>query len=106
MVGSLTLVLSGIGAIDREDLIPRPVQPRSGRSCAPASQEHPRLGELAVNELGIISQEQLDQALQVQQHEQRPLGGILVSMGIITPQQLASLLETQGRRSDRWGAGR
>ncbi|MEK7486240.1 MAG: protein kinase, partial [Planctomycetota bacterium] len=53
-----------------------------------------KLGALAVH-LGFISTEQLQNALQSQQQKRQPLGQILISMGLLQPLQLDSLLLLQ-----------
>jgi hypothetical protein len=105
LLGGVTLVFSGIGAIDR----PARGGPRFAKSArrvdAKSSHVAPRLGELAVHQAGLITQQQLAEALERQQEEQRPLGGVMVSMGLITPEQLGELLTIQGQRADSWGRG-
>ncbi|AHV99326.1 MULTISPECIES: GspE/PulE family protein [Paenibacillus] len=53
-----------------------------------------RLGDLLV-ENGIISQEQLEEALVEQRKSKRKLGDLLISQGYITEQQLIEVLEFQ-----------
>ncbi|WP_238651092.1 GspE/PulE family protein [Paenibacillus piscarius] len=53
-----------------------------------------RLGDLLV-ENGIISQEQLDEALVEQRKTKRKLGDLLITQGYITEQQLIEVLEFQ-----------
>ncbi|WP_295579323.1 GspE/PulE family protein [uncultured Oscillibacter sp.] len=53
-----------------------------------------RLGDLLLN-IGLISQEQLEQALSIQRTTKKRLGTVLVDSGFITEQQLIEALELQ-----------
>ncbi|MBN2078664.1 MAG: hypothetical protein JW838_06835 [Spirochaetes bacterium] len=53
-----------------------------------------RLGEI-LRENGIITEEQLQEALRVQKSKGGLLGIILVEMGYLKPRLLADFLETQ-----------
>ena len=50
-----------------------------------------RLGDILVSE-GVISEEQLQEAVQIPKTDKRNLGSILVSLGYITPDDLAHAL--------------
>lgn len=52
------------------------------------------LGELFVN-MGIISKDQLDQALSAQKSQKKRLGGILVDLGFVTRSQLIDAICVQ-----------
>lgn len=60
-----------------------------------------RFGELAVR-LGYLTQEQLDRALAVQRQEDRellphrPLGTICLSLGYLTPDEVRTIVHSQG----------
>ena len=56
----------------------------------------PLLGEMLV-EKGVITQDQLNKALQVQNSEGGLIGIILVSQGIITEQTLVEYLAIQAK---------
>ena len=56
----------------------------------------PLLGEMLV-ENGVITQEQLNKALEVQHAEGGLIGIILVSQGIITEQKLVEYLAMQAK---------
>ena len=56
----------------------------------------PLLGEMLV-ESGIITREQMDMALEIQQNEGGLIGIILVSKGIITEQKLVEYLAMQAK---------
>ena len=56
----------------------------------------PLLGEMLV-ENGVITQEQLDKALEVQQSEGGLIGIILVSQGIISERKLVEYLAMQAK---------
>jgi type IV pilus assembly protein PilB len=53
-----------------------------------------RLGEILL-ELGVISEEQLLQALEIQSKEQRLLGQVLIKLGYVTPETIISALDMQ-----------
>ena len=56
----------------------------------------PLLGEMLV-ENGVITREQMNQALEVQQEEGGLIGIILVSQGIISEQKLVEYLAMQAK---------
>ncbi len=106
VLGGTTLTLSGISAVDR----PTETGPRLPawwvHSRTGDTKEVPKLGELAVHHAAFITQEQLEAALEAHKEERRLLGGVMVSMGLVTPEQLAELLTVQELRADHWGRGR
>ncbi|MEK7434166.1 MAG: hypothetical protein AABZ74_13620 [Cyanobacteriota bacterium] len=53
-----------------------------------------RLGEILV-ELGLITEEQLFNALEIQSKEKRLLGQVLVKLGYVTPETIISALDMQ-----------
>jgi len=53
------------------------------------------LGELLVNEYGLIREGDLAHALIRQHQSKQPLGKVLVEMGLISPAKLAEALEYQ-----------
>jgi type IV pilus assembly protein PilB len=59
-----------------------------------SKEEHMRIGELLVMN-GLITEEQLDQALQEQARHPKKLGEILSELGFITERQLVEALEFQ-----------
>jgi type IV pilus assembly protein PilB len=56
--------------------------------------KHIQLGELFVN-MGLLSQEEIDRALEIQKIEGKKLGTILVELGYITETHLINSLSTQ-----------
>jgi len=63
-------------------------------SEAQLAQYHKKLGDLLI-ERKLISTDQLDSALALQEKAKRPLGSVLVRMGVITEPQLTEALSTQ-----------
>jgi adsorption protein B len=63
-------------------------------SEAQLAQYHKRLGDVLI-ERKLISTDQLDSALALQQKAKRPLGSLLVRMGAISEAQLTEVLSTQ-----------
>lgn len=61
---------------------------------APKKYERRRIGTILIED-GLITQEQLDQALDMQKTMPNPVGEILVSQGFINSNQLASALGRQ-----------
>lgn len=59
----------------------------------------PSLGEILL-ELGVLSREQLDDALTLQRHEKSRgrLGNLLIRMGLVSDEQIFAALEEQYRR--------
>ena len=57
-------------------------------------QERRRIGAILIED-GAITQDQLDQALDLQKTIPKPIGEVLISQGIINPVQLASALGRQ-----------
>lgn len=53
-----------------------------------------RIGEILVND-GIVSQEQIDEALAIQKTSRDPLGAILMDMGIVTESDIARCMCVQ-----------
>jgi hypothetical protein len=108
-IGLLTgsaLVLSGCLAHAISDATSRgaaPPQRTSGRRRRQTPvEEHksvvPLLGELLVHKYEVITQQQLNRALeqQLREHKSKPcLGVVLVGMGLVTPAQLQQALEDQ-----------
>lgn len=74
-----------------------PTSPHRQRAATAPGED--RLGQLLVRE-GLISQEQLDEALRLQLsiHGQRPLGQILVDQRVLTAKQLNHLLQLFDKR--------
>lgn len=99
----LTLVLSGIGATERRSQVSKSVPALRRRTGAPPAAGAPSIGEIAVHQVGFISEEQLQEALVRQENERTPLGETLVAMGLISPEQLDELLAIQTRHADSWG---
>src|SRR4051794_32719325 len=54
----------------------------------------PSLGKLLV-EMGVVSQQTLDEVIAAQRDDKRRLGEILVDRGLVRPQQLAQILSHQ-----------
>lgn len=105
LFGGSTLVLSGVSALDRPRHAPASLPARWRHSQTGEVRDVLTLGELAVHHAGFINEEQLEAALAVHRTERRRLGGVMVSMGLITPKQLAELLTLQAQGSDAWGRG-
>ena len=105
LFGGSTLVLSGAGALGEtpSDPAPRPSWQRISHTGD--VREAPKLGEIAVHHARLIDEHQLEAALAVHREERRRLGAVLVSMGLITPEQLAELLKVQQSHADHWGPG-
>ncbi len=61
---------------------------------SPKKQERRRIGTILIED-GLITQDQLDQALDLQKTMALPIGEVLVSQGFINPSQLASALGRQ-----------
>lgn len=61
---------------------------------APKKFERRRIGSILIED-GLITQEQLDQALDMQSSMAKPVGEILISLGFINSTQLASALGRQ-----------
>lgn len=61
----------------------------------------PRLGELMLQHglIGLVTQAQLDEALQQQRGSVKPVGEILQEMGAVTQGDLARVLTFQNRLS-------
>lgn len=53
-----------------------------------------RLGEILL-ELGVLTEEQLSNALQIQAEERRLLGQVLIKLGYVTPEIIISALDMQ-----------
>ena len=68
----------------REETVPR----GSGRRHARGAR---KTGEILISQ-GKLTQEHLDQALELQKHDPRDLGRILVSLGFVTPADLSRAL--------------
>ncbi len=60
----------------------------------PKKPERRRLGAMLIED-GVITQEQLDRALDLQKTIAKPVGELLISQGFINPTQLASALGRQ-----------
>ncbi len=81
------------------------VEPESSTTWNPTAA--PRLGEMLVN-YGVISEADLDKALERQSDSGKRLGQVLVEMELVTHAQVAEVLEEQlSRREGRllWGVG-
>jgi len=80
------------------------VVPESTAKWAPAAA--PPLGQMLVN-YGLVSEGDLDKALERQRKDKKRLGRVLVEMELVTHAQVAEVLEEQlSRREGRllWGA--
>lgn len=53
-----------------------------------------RLGEILLD-LGVITEEQLAHALQIQREEKRLLGQVLIKLAYVTPETIISALDMQ-----------
>ena len=101
-VGALILTLKG-----------RPTEPppsarsmwRAQASQLPAGAEQARLGELLVHRYGLLTEEQLSQALTRQMATRQKLGEILVQMGFVTQSQAAIALADQQTDGQPFGPG-
>jgi hypothetical protein len=95
LIGAL-LSLSGVYTLYRHIIELRAAQP-FGRE-----QAMPKLGALLVYRYEVLTEEQLEQALQKQREdpeEERRLGEILIDMGFITEPQLKEALAHQRARA-------
>lgn len=101
LAASLSLVISGINAFET---LPEsaPVPAPARRTDAPQQLPVPSLGELVVGHAGLISAQQLQEALARQKATGQPLGEVLVDLGLVTSAQLTQLLEYQARLADPW----
>jgi len=106
LLGGSTLILSGVTAVSRTSYVPSSLPAWWRHSQAGDVREVLTLGEIAVQHAGFVTEEQLAAALEVHREERRPLGGVMVSMGLITAEQLAELMTVQQWHADHWGAGR
>jgi type IV pilus assembly protein PilB len=79
--------------------VPSDAARESGPAPAEAPPAEPRLGELLIQE-GLISQEQLDDALQVQASGSSyvPLGQVLIDRNLVTRSQLTAILVRYRKR--------
>jgi hypothetical protein len=83
----------------------RRVEPESSAKWDPSAA--PRLGEMLVS-YGLISEADLERALERQAGSEKRLGQVLVEMEFVTHAQVAQVLEEQlSRREGRllWGVG-
>ncbi len=105
-MGTLVLVLAVLSTIaTSRGTRRRRVEPESDTKWDPAAA--PRLGEMLVD-YGLITAEDLENALARQRDTEKRLGQVLVEMELTTYEQVAQVLEEQlSRREGRllWGAG-
>jgi len=82
---------SGEGSEGQESFVSQSSTPQNRRLVVA---RHLRLGELLSHE-GVITQEQLEEALADQQKTRRRIGRILVDMGVISEEELTQVLARQ-----------
>ena len=112
--GSLTAWTTGglavlLGVLTTVAAILRPrrrgVEPESSAEWNEAAA--PPLGQMLVS-YGVVSEEDLDRALEAQKTSKKRLGQVLVEMELVTEGQMAAVLEEQlSKRGGRllWGIG-
>jgi len=88
------LLLCGIGD-RRVSAGKRPAPWAVRRTSPPQTKPVPRLGQILVHQMRLITQEQLQQALTERRRSGCPLGQAVVEMGCITPRQLEQALARQ-----------
>jgi hypothetical protein len=98
-LGTLTLILGALTALSAL-LTPRRVDQRPEQASDEEASGAPPLGQMLVN-YGLITEADLERALQQHDRKGKRLGRVLVAMGLVTHAQIAEVLEEQLSRRGR-----